>query len=217
MSRNRVLILIAMLATLGMACSKAGKGAAIGGAAGGALGAGVGAAIGGGKGAAIGAGVGAAVGAGTGAGIGAYMDKQEKKLRENVRTAQIERVGDELIVKFQSGLLFDVDRHDLKPESQRGLQDFAEVLQEFPDTDLSIEGHTDSSGPSKYNEKLSKQRADAVVGFLDQKGVADARMKTYGYGEAKPIADNETPQGREQNRRVEIKIVPNADMMAAAK
>ena len=214
MSRTLVLAIVLSAATA-IACNKAGKGAAIGGAAGGALGAGVGAAAGGGKGAAIGAGVGAAVGAGVGAGVGAYMDKQEEKLRENVRTAEIVREGDQLIVKFQSGLLFDVNRADLKPDSQRGLRDFAEVLKEFPDTDLTIEGHTDSDGSAKYNQQLSSKRADSVASFLDKAGVAAERMQPYGYGEERPIAPNETSWGRELNRRVEIKIDPNEALVAA--
>jgi outer membrane protein OmpA-like peptidoglycan-associated protein len=215
-SKRNLIVVIALFGAFNISCTKAGKGAAIGGVAGGAVGAGVGAAAGGGKGAAIGAGVGAAVGAGVGAGVGAYMDKQEKKLRENVRTAKIERQGDELIVKFESGLLFDINRHDLKPASQRGLQDFAEVLKEFPDTDLTIEGHTDSSGAAKHNETLSTERAKSVVVFLETEGVADDRMQPYGYGEQKPVADNDNAEGRNQNRRVEIKIVPNEVLLASA-
>ena len=90
------------------------------------------------------------------------------------------------------------------------------MLKEFPDTDLTIEGHTDSSGSAKHNEKLSTERAKSVVTFLEEEGVGDDRMQPYGYGEEKPIVDNDTAEGREKNRRVEIKIVPNEALLASA-
>ena len=213
MARNTLMIMIGLTMALNFSCTKAGKGAAIGGVGGGALGAGIGAAVGGKKGAAIGAGVGAAVGATTGAVVGHYMDKKEKKLREELKSASIERVGDELVVKFASGILFDVNKDSLKGAAKTGLTDFASVLKEYPKTDLSIEGHTDSDGSSGYNMKLSEARAQQVRAYLATQGVASDRMVSKGFGEDKPVADNDSAAGKQQNRRVEVKIVPNEELL----
>ena len=223
MVRNKNLMLVlAMFAALNFSCTKAARGGIIGGVAGGALGAGIGAAIGGKKGAAIGAAVGAAAGGTTGAVVGHYMDKKEKRLKEKVKSAQIERVGDELIVKFDAGLLFTTGSDALAAASQEGLTDFAEVLQEFPDTDLVIEGHTDSDGKEGYNKSLSDKRAVSVASYLAQQGIVQPRMNSMGYGESKPVADNATAAGKQLNRRVEVKITANqalkdADAENAAK
>ena len=216
MIQNRnIMMVLALCAALNFSCTKAGKGAAIGGIGGGALGAGIGAAIGGKRGAAIGAAVGAATGATTGAVIGHYMDKKEKRLKEKVKSAKIERMGDELVVKFDAGLLFDTGADALAVASKQGLTDFAEVLQEFPDTELVIEGHTDSVGKESYNEMLSKQRAQSVVSFLGQQGVIATRMMSIGHGENRPVADNSTVTGKQLNRRVEVKITANEELKAA--
>lgn len=191
----------------GCAMSKTARGAIIGGAAG----AGAGAAAGGKKGAVIGGVAGAAVGGL----IGHYMDEQEKKL-QTVEGAKIEREGDLLKVTFDSAILFDVDKTDLKPAAQENLKKVATVLNEYPDTDLLIEGHTDSQGSESYNQRLSERRADSVKGFLIEQGVSPSRLKAKGFGEMAPIASNETPEGRSQNRRVEVKIQPNEELKAKA-
>jgi outer membrane protein OmpA-like peptidoglycan-associated protein len=202
---------VGLVATLGACATNTGKGALIGGAGGGALGAGIGALAGGGKGAVIGAGVGAAVGAGTGALIGHYMDKQQEELAE-VKAAKVERKGDELVVKFNSAILFDTGKSDLKAQSQKDLSDFAVVLKKYPQTNLVIEGHTDSTGSSAVNQKLSEARAHAVVSFLEGQGVESSRLTALGYGETRPAADNTTEIGRAQNRRVQVNIAANEEL-----
>jgi outer membrane protein OmpA-like peptidoglycan-associated protein len=183
------------------------RGAVIGGVAG----AGVGAAVGGKKGAAIGAGAGAVVGGL----IGAYMDKQEKELK-TVEGAKVEREGENLKVTFENAILFDVDKTDLKPQARDNLAKVAGVLNDYPDTDLIIEGHTDSQGSDSYNQTLSERRADAVKVFLIDEGVSPSRLQTRGYGELAPIANNDTSEGRAQNRRVEVKIKPNEELRERA-
>jgi outer membrane protein OmpA-like peptidoglycan-associated protein len=210
MSRSITVALTLTLFTAGCA-TKAGTGAWIGGAGGGAAGAGVGALAGGKKGAVIGGLAGAAVGAGTGALIGNYMDKQEEDLKK-VKAAKIERQGNELVVKFASAILFDTGKADLKPQSKTDLTEFAEVLKKYPDTDLVIEGHTDSTGKPAFNEKLSEERAKAVLDFLAGQGVTIKRMQGQGFAASQPVADNATEEGRAQNRRVQIKIAANEEL-----
>lgn len=188
--------------------TKTGTGTAVGAGTGAGIGAGLGALLGGGKGALIGAGVGAAAGAGTGALIGNYMDKQEKALKD-VKGAKVERKGDQLVVKFNSAILFDTDKALLKPQSEKDLGEFAKVLKEYKETDLVIEGHTDNTGKKAHNQKLSEQRAAAVVDFLSAQGVERARMVSRGLADERPVADNSTKEGRAQNRRVEVNIAAN--------
>jgi outer membrane protein OmpA-like peptidoglycan-associated protein len=203
---------ICVVAFVAAACAtKSQTGAAAGGGGGALLGAGLGALIGGGKGAAVGAAVGAGVGAGSGALIGRYMDKQEKALKE-VKSAKVERQGDKLVVKFNSAILFDTAKSDLKPASRTDLTEFAKVLAEYKDTDLVIEGHTDNTGKKPFNQKLSVARAGSVVSFLEAQGVARTRMTPRGYADDMPIADNSTDAGRRQNRRVQIQIAANEDL-----
>jgi outer membrane protein OmpA-like peptidoglycan-associated protein len=200
---------ICIVGFVAAACAtKTQTGAAAGAGGGALLGAGIGALIGGGKGAAVGAAVGAGVGAGTGAVIGHYMDKQEKALKE-VKSAKVERQGDKLVVKFNSAILFDTKKSDLKPASRSDLAEFAKVLKEYKETDLIIEGHTDSTGKKAFNQKLSVARADAVIGFLEGEGVARGRMTGRGYADDQPVASNATEDGRRQNRRVQIQIAAN--------
>lgn len=207
-----VMSLVLIVVSSFAACAtNTGKGAAIGGGAGAATGAGIGAIAGGGKGALIGAGIGAAVGAGTGALIGRYMDKQQEELAQ-VKSANVERQGDQLVVKFNSAILFDTGKTDLKPQSQKDLADFAVVLKKYPDTDLIIEGHTDSTGGTEMNQKLSEARAHAVVAYLESQGVQGARMKGVGFGETRPVADNASDAGRAQNRRVQVNIAANEEL-----
>lgn len=202
------------LAILGFAAMAAGcatdqgKGAALGAGGGALAGAGIGALAGGGKGALIGAALGAGTGAVTGAVIGRYMDQQQKALKE-VKGAKVERDGDKLIVRFDSAILFDTNKSALRPPSKRDLDKFAKVLVQYKETDLVVEGHTDSTGKKDLNRKLSSARADAVIAQLVKGGVARGRMVGRGRGDAEPIADNATPAGRQQNRRVQVQIAAN--------
>lgn len=211
--------IVLSLAILFSSCnaSNTAKGTGIGAGAGAAVGAGIGALIGGGKGAAWGAGIGGVVGAGTGAIIGNKMDKQKKEL-EAINAAQVESInnGQALKVTFESGILFATNSSTLNSASQSALTSFAQSLINNPDTDVDIQGHTDSSGSDAINNPLSEKRAEAVKGFLVSKGVAGTRMKSEGYGSTMPVADNSTSAGKAQNRRVEVYIYPNAKMIQEA-
>ncbi|MCC7459902.1 MAG: OmpA family protein [Proteobacteria bacterium] len=201
------LVLAISCLSLFSCASKAGKGALIGGGGGAAVGAGVGALIGGKQGAVIGAGVGAVAGGMTGAAVGARMDNQQKEL-EKVKGAKIERAANNQInVKFDSGILFDTGSANLKTDAKTALDTFAKVLNDYPETKLSIEGHTDNTGTKVLNKNLSEQRAMSVRNQLSFDGVQGARMATYGLADDQPVASNATAEGRSQNRRVEIKIV----------
>ena len=203
---------IAVIALVATACAtKAGTGALVGGGAGAGLGAGIGALAGGKTGAILGGALGAAAGAGTGALIGNYMDKQEKAMKE-VKGAQVQRQGDQLVVKFNSAILFDFGKSQLKPASERDLAEFASVLKQYRDTDIVVEGHTDNKGKKPINLKLSVARADAVIAFLESQGVEHPRMTSKGYADEMPIASNDTDEGRAQNRRVQIQIAANEQL-----
>lgn len=202
-----VAALVASALGAGCGASKTAKGAGIGALAG----AGVGAAAGGKKGAVIGG----AAGALAGGLIGHYMDQQEKKL-QTVEGAKVEREGDMLRVVFDSAILFDSDKAELKPAARTNLTKVAGVLNEYPKTNLQIEGHTDSQNTDSYNQTLSERRADAVKTYLIDQGVSPGRMDTRGYGESMPIASNDTSEGRSQNRRVEVKIQANEELREEA-
>jgi outer membrane protein OmpA-like peptidoglycan-associated protein len=193
-------------------------------AKGGVIGAGTGGAIGGAIGSrsgntAAGAVIGAAVGGAAGAVIGRYMDKQKRELEEQIERENqslppgeavvVERVGEGLNIRMGSGILFDVNRHDLRPASRQSLQRIAEVLQKYQDTDLLVTGHTDSDGTEEHNQALSERRASSVANHLVSLGVLRQRIKTQGFGELQPIASNSTREGKQKNRRVEIIVTAN--------
>lgn len=211
MSDLRTIGLVLSISALASCATNTGNGAAIGAGGGALAGAGIGALAGGGKGALLGGAIGAGVGAGTGALIGHYMDKQEKALKD-VKGAKVERQGDQLLVKFNSAILFDTGKATLKPQSKKDLTEFAKVLKEYKDTDLVIEGHTDNTGKKDFNEKLSKERAQSVVALLEAQGVQAARLTGRGLGDGAPIADNGTDAGRQQNRRVQVQIAANQEL-----
>lgn len=198
--------------------SKTVKGGAIGAGAGAATGAGVGAIFGGGKGAAWGAGIGAVLGGTAGAVIGNKMDKQKAEL-EAIEGAQVESVndGEAIKVTFESGILFATNSSTLNAASRSSLDKFATSLQNNPDTDVKIYGHTDSTGSDAINNPLSQRRAESVYNYLISKGVNGYRLESQGFGSSQPIADNTSVAGRSQNRRVEVYILPNAKMIQDAK
>ncbi|MEK7342730.1 MAG: OmpA family protein [Pseudomonadota bacterium] len=154
--------------------------------------------------------VGAGIGAIAGAGIGAYMDAQERKLREQTAGTGVDviRDGDNLLLRMPSGITFAYDRADVQPQFQPTLNDVASVLAQYPKTYVDVLGHTDSDGTDAYNQTLSERRAQAVASYLVSRGVQSARIATRGYGETQPIASNATEEGKASNRRVEIKIAP---------
>ncbi|MBD3334013.1 MAG: OmpA family protein [Candidatus Eisenbacteria bacterium] len=190
------------------------KGAIIGGASGAVIGGVVGKQAGN---TAVGAILGAAVGGAAGAYIGNYMDKQAEELQRDLDGAEIERVGEGIKITFGSGILFDVDRHALRPVAQSNLRDLARILKKYEDTNILIEGHTDADGPADYNQTLSERRATSVKVFLAEQAVASGRMTTVGYGETQPVAENTTAAGKQQNRRVEVAIMANEKLKEAAR
>jgi outer membrane protein OmpA-like peptidoglycan-associated protein len=184
--------------------TRTGQGAAIGAGVGAVLGA-----ISGGdrlKRAAIGAGVGAL----SGAAIGQYMDRQEEALRRQLRGTgvSVTRRGDDIILNMPGNVTFDFDSASLRPDFFEVLNSVSLVLEEFDQTVLVIDGHTDSTGRRDYNLDLSRRRADTVGRYLIGQGVAPVRVATYGYGPDHPVASNETQDGRAQNRRVELTLMP---------
>lgn len=183
--------------------SKAGKGAAIGAGAGGAIGAIIGKATG--K-TATGAIVGAAVGGTAGAIIGKQMDRQAEELEAELEGADVERVGEGIQITFDSAILFEVNSYALSTDSKTNLNNLASSLVEYANTEVIIAGHTDSTGPEDYNQKLSEQRADAAATELVKNGVSASRISIVGHGEGEPKASNDTAYGRQQNRRVEVAI-----------
>lgn len=179
------------------------KGAAIGAGAGGAAGAAIGKAAGN---TAAGAIVGAAVGGTAGAIIGERMDKQAQELENDLDGADVERVGEGIQVTFDSALLFDFDSYEMRPEARTNLNDLAASLQDYPGTEILIVGHTDSKGSEEYNMRLSERRATSAASHLMEQGIRPSRVRTLGKGETEPVATNETAEGRQQNRRVEVAI-----------
>ncbi len=209
---------LAVILSLNLSCTaiqnsnKTQRGAGIG-AATGAL---VGGLIGGDIGGAL---IGAAIGGGAGALIGNQMDKQADKIEAAVPGAEVKRVGEGIQIIFddKSGVNFAFDSADLTAEAKKNLDAVAEVFIEFPDTELMIEGHTDSTGDDNYNMKLSKRRADAVVTYLKAKGVSANRFKVEAFGETRPRFENNTKEGQAKNRRVEIGVAANEQMIEDAK
>lgn len=190
------------------------KGAAIGSVAGAAVGAGVGKLLGN---VAVGAIAGAAVGGTTGALIGKKMDKQAAELEAQLgQNADVERIGEGIKVTFESGILFQTNKADLNTSSKDALTKFAKTLSDYPDTNIMIYGHTDNTGTDGINQPLSERRANAVKVFLVNAGVGSPRITTQGMGSSSPVATNDTEAGRQQNRRVEIAITANEDMLKKA-
>ncbi len=153
----------------------------------------------------------AAAGCGAiGAGVGAYMDHQEKLLRDQlVNTGvQVQRDGDNIRLIMPNNITFETDRYDLKSSFQEVLNSVVLVLNKYPDTNLAVIGHTDSTGADSYNMELSQRRASSVASYLMSQQVDSARLSTRGAGETQPVASNDTKEGRALNRRVELSIVP---------
>jgi len=216
MKTRAVAAALALTVTLTSGCAwwqeqnRTTKGAAYGTGAGAATGAAIGAVLGGGEGAWKGAAIGAAVGGLSGAGIGYYMDRQKKEMEDVLaRQDRVERDGDTLRVALSSDVLFDSGSARLKPGAEDKLREVAGVLGRYPRTRLEIIGHTDSHGSTASNEALSQRRANAVRDELARDGVDPQRIVTQGLGASRPVATNDTPEGRAENRRVEILSRPD--------
>lgn len=153
---------------------------------------------------------GAALGALAGGAIGSYMDKQEEAFRKELADSGVEvyREGDNIRLSIPGNITFGNNSAGIVTEFYPVLEDVSKVLNRYEKTKLSIEGHTDSVGDASYNNLLSMQRANSVANFLQGTNVDANRLQTIGMGESQPIANNDTAQGRQQNRRVELRVIP---------
>jgi outer membrane protein OmpA-like peptidoglycan-associated protein len=194
--------------------NKTQKGAVIGAGSGAVVGGVIGRAAGN---TAAGAIIGAAVGGATGAVIGRRMDKQAEDIKKEVPGAKVERVGEGIVVEFSDKILFATAQSDLTTSSYNSLNKLVSVLSRYPDTNLEIDGHTDSKGTNEYNQGLSERRAASVANYLSSQGINRARMSTRGFGETMPKYTNDTEDGRAGNRRVEIQISAGEKMKAEAR
>jgi len=153
--------------------------------------------------------IGGALGAGTGAIIGADLDRQAAELRGSLSSnISVTNTGDYLVVNMPQDLLFAVDSASLRPDLTRDIHAVASNLLKYPNSRIEVIGHTDNTGSAAYNQDLSQRRAVSVANVLRESGVPNGRISAFGRGEDQPIASNLTPQGRAQNRRVEIIIRP---------
>lgn len=193
--------------------TKTQKGVGIGAAAGGVIGGIIGKKAGN---TAVGAIIGAAVGGTAGGFIGKRMDKQAAEIQTAIPNAEVIREGEGIIVKFDSGILFDFDKFALKDAAKTNIQSLASSLNQYPGTDIKVIGHTDSRGTEEYNMGLSERRAAAVKAYAVSQSVPSSRLLTIGKGYAEPIGDNATDAGRATNRRVEIVIVANEQLKKEA-
>lgn len=208
------IITIGLIGTGCKSMNKTQKGAVIGTAGGAAVGAVVGKAAGN---TALGAIIGATVGGVTGAVIGRKMDKQAEEIKKEIPDAKVERVGEGIVVEFNSKILFGFDKSDLSTTAEGNLNDLVTILNKYPDTDIEIQGHTDNAGTDEYNQGLSERRASAVSAYIRNKGISAARVAIKGFGESAPKYSNDTEDGRAQNRRVDFLITANEKMKAESK
>lgn len=168
---------------------------------------------------ALGSIIGGVVGGAAGAIIGNRMDKQAKQIEQEIPGAEVERVGEGINVTFDesSGVYFDTEKYNINAKSQTTLNKLADIFKEYPQSNVLVEGHTDNTGSDSYNLTLSKNRAQAVTGYLVDNGIDRGRFTTKWYGESKPKYDNTTADGRSKNRRVELAIVANEELKEEAK
>ncbi|SFS33936.1 OmpA family protein [Lutibacter maritimus] len=172
-----------------------------------------------GNGGELGAVIGGVVGGTAGVLIGKKMDKQAQQIEEEIPGATVERIDDGIVVTFDenSGVFFETNKYNINAESDMLLTKLANILKEYPDTNVLVVGHTDSSGADAYNMTLSRNRAQSVTNFFTSKGLSSNRFVTKWFGEEQPIADNTTAEGRAKNRRVNLAIIPNEKMKEDAK
>src|SRR6186713_742347 len=193
--------------------NKTQKGAVIGTAGGAAVGAVIGKAAGN---TAMGAIIGAAAGGVTGAVIGHQMDKQAEEMKKAIPDAEVVRVGEGIVIEFNSKILFGFDQSGLTTDARTNLNKLLAILQKYPDTNIEVQGHTDSKGTTRYNQKLSEERASTVSYYLSGNGVTTSRLTIIGFGETLPRYTNDTDEGQSQNRRVDFVISANEKMKAEA-
>jgi outer membrane protein OmpA-like peptidoglycan-associated protein len=218
MKKIKNIILIALIAgvtifSYSCGTSNAVKGGVIGGAGGAVVGGIVGNELGN---TAVGAIIGAAVGGTAGALIGNYMDEQAEEMDNDIAGAKIERVGEGIKITFDSGILFETNSSTLQYQAKKNIADLSVILNKYPDTNILVTGHTDYDGTEQYNIDLSERRAKSVSDYAMGQGVISSRLSVIGLGELEPVATNETPEGKQLNRRVEIAIFANEDLKNAA-
>ena len=215
------ILAIAIASTLLVGCeatknaNNSQKGTVIGATGGAILGAIIGNNVGDKNNSEIGAVIGGVVGGATGLIIGKKMDKQAQQIENEIPGAQVERIDDGIVVTFDenSGVYFDTNKSNINAGSQETLNKLSGVLIEYPDTNVLVVGHTDSTGAADYNMTLSQKRAEAVTGFMVGKGMSLGRFTTRWFGEDQPAYTNDTPEGRAKNRRVQLAILPNEKMV----
>lgn len=218
MKKIRGIILITVVASFALfsySCgtSNAVKGGVIGGAGGAVVGGIVGNELGN---TAAGAIIGAVVGGTAGALIGNHMDEQAEEMENEIEGAEVERIGEGIKLTFDSGILFAYDSSVLQPNAKTNIYKLADILNKYPDSNILIAGHTDSDGTEQYNQSLSERRAQAVSDYTKLQGVNPSRLSVIGIGEMEPVSTNESVEGKQLNRRVEIAIFANEDLKAAA-
>ncbi|MEO8414054.1 MAG: OmpA family protein [Ginsengibacter sp.] len=212
---KNLLLGLSFIAFLSTGCNttRSQKGAAIGGTAGAVGGSIIGKAAGNKT---LGTILGAVIGGSAGAIIGHNMDKQAEEIKNDIPGAKVERVEEGIKVEFNEKILFAFSSADLGDAAKSNLDKLVTVLNKYPNTNIEIQGHTDSRGTEEYNMGLSERRASSVANYLEAKGIHDARVTTKGYGETAPAYTNETVDGMAQNRRVEFLITANDQMKADA-
>ena len=193
--------------------NKTQKGAAIGTASGGAAGAIIGKAAGN---TGLGAIIGATVGGVTGAVIGRKMDKQAEEIKNDIPDAKVVRVGEGIVIEFNNQILFGFDQAELSGAAKTNLDKLIVILSKYPDTDIEVQGHTDNTGATAYNQELSIRRASAVSAYLSRNSINSSRLNIRGFGETISKYDNATADGQSQNRRVEFLVSANEKMKADA-
>ena len=195
------------------------KGTVVGASSGAVIGGVIGNNVGSKNNTALGAIIGAVVGGVAGNYIGDRMDRQAERIEDEISGAQVERVGEGINVVFDesSGVYFDTNKYAINSASAATLNKLAGIFKEYPDTNILVEGHTDSTGPDDFNMKLSQQRAQSVTSYLSGQGISNGRFTTNWYGPNQPKYDNTTSEGRAKNRRVELAIIANDDMKKEAR
>ncbi|AXT55255.1 OmpA family protein [Aquimarina sp. MMG015] len=195
------------------------KGAVIGTTTGAVLGGVIGNNVGNKENSVLGAIIGGVVGGVAGGVIGKQMDKQAQKIEEEIPGAEVTRVGEGIDIIFDenSGVYFDTNKYNINAKSKENLNKLINIFKEYPDTNIIVDGHTDSSGDDAYNMELSKKRANAVTSYLVSQGISTTRLTTYYHGETLPKYDNSTAEGRAKNRRVEFGVLANDKMIEDAK
>jgi outer membrane protein OmpA-like peptidoglycan-associated protein len=205
--------------------NKSQRGAVIGAAGGAVIGGVIGNNVGNKNNTVLGAIIGGVVGGVAGGIIGNKMDKQAEKIKNEIPGAEVQRVGEGIVVTFSEknpdgskmGVYFDFDKSEITSNSKIALNKLIQIFKEYPETNLLVEGHTDDKGADSYNLSLSERRALAVGNYLKNYGISSSRLTINWYGEAQPKVENASDAGRAENRRVEFAITANDKMKEEAK